>query len=110
MLFIVSGTGWLFLNVAVFGELAKFTAWLPKASAAGVSVVWATPVPVRLTDASRLLDSSLMFSAPEILPTNVGAKYTLILQEPPPAILPDRKSTRLNSSHLGISYAVFCLK
>src|SRR5262245_58066213 len=26
------------------------------------------------------------------------------------AISPDRKSTRLNSSHLGISYAVFCLK
>src|SRR5262245_17678528 len=25
-------------------------------------------------------------------------------------ILRDRKSTRLNSSHLGISYAVFCLK
>src|SRR5258705_4414346 len=27
-----------------------------------------------------------------------------------PAIDLDRKSTRLNSSHLGISYAVFCLK
>src|SRR5436853_4876974 len=26
------------------------------------------------------------------------------------ACLQDRKSTRLNSSHLGISYAVFCLK
>src|ERR1039458_10802412 len=26
------------------------------------------------------------------------------------AALIDRKSTRLNSSHLGISYAVFCLK
>src|SRR5262245_65544378 len=26
------------------------------------------------------------------------------------AQLEDRKSTRLNSSHLGISYAVFCLK
>src|SRR5438477_8987322 len=25
-------------------------------------------------------------------------------------ILPDRKSTRLNSSHMSISYAVFCLK
>src|ERR1035438_10321897 len=25
-------------------------------------------------------------------------------------LLADRKSTRLNSSHLGISYAVFCLK
>src|SRR3712207_7057774 len=31
----------------------------------------------------------------------------------PPAVvgeLPDRKSTRLNSSHANISYAVFCLK
>src|SRR5262245_65666825 len=28
-------------------------------------------------------------------------------RDPPVA---DRKSTRLNSSHLGISYAVFCLK
>src|SRR5256885_13184337 len=27
-----------------------------------------------------------------------------------PAVLRDRKSTRLNSSHLVISYAVFCLK
>src|SRR5438045_7474167 len=26
------------------------------------------------------------------------------------ALREDRKSTRLNSSHLGISYAVFCLK
>src|SRR5438045_7129719 len=26
------------------------------------------------------------------------------------AVVQDRKSTRLNSSHLGISYAVFCLK
>src|SRR5438045_6012280 len=29
---------------------------------------------------------------------------------PPIAPPLDRKSTRLNSSHLGISYAVFCLK
>src|SRR5438045_7268532 len=28
----------------------------------------------------------------------------------PNSTVPDRKSTRLNSSHLGISYAVFCLK
>src|SRR2546430_5694615 len=27
-----------------------------------------------------------------------------------PAVRPDRKSTRLNSSHSQISYAVFCLK
>src|SRR3712207_7294432 len=30
--------------------------------------------------------------------------------EPPAALDPDRKSTRLNSSHANISYAVFCLK
>src|SRR5256885_13168216 len=29
---------------------------------------------------------------------------------PPGLVLTDRKSTRLNSSHLVISYAVFCLK
>src|SRR5262245_65351269 len=29
---------------------------------------------------------------------------------PDPQVRLDRKSTRLNSSHLGISYAVFCLK
>src|ERR1035438_10721506 len=29
---------------------------------------------------------------------------------PPAKRILDRKSTRLNSSHLGISYAVFCLK
>src|SRR3712207_7519745 len=28
----------------------------------------------------------------------------------PPSVLLDRKSTRLNSSHANISYAVFCLK
>src|ERR1039458_3036252 len=31
-------------------------------------------------------------------------------QECVPQVCADRKSTRLNSSHLGISYAVFCLK
>src|SRR5690606_41857891 len=28
----------------------------------------------------------------------------------PPGVVEDRKSTRLNSSHVKISYAVFCLK
>src|SRR5205814_10213267 len=31
-------------------------------------------------------------------------------KRPRSLIVKDRKSTRLNSSHLGISYAVFCLK
>src|SRR5256885_10219750 len=35
---------------------------------------------------------------------------TRLLQTSPSAFSTDRKSTRLNSSHLVISYAVFCLK
>src|SRR5690625_6005913 len=30
--------------------------------------------------------------------------------DPEPPVLEDRKSTRLNSRHVAISYAVFCLK
>src|SRR5262245_63920344 len=43
-------------------------------------------------------------------------RYTTFEDSPPRAAgvrwggRTDRKSTRLNSSHLGISYAVFCLK
>src|SRR5256885_3778123 len=36
-----------------------------------------------------------------------GADYT---NDSTHSCVPDRKSTRLNSSHLVISYAVFCLK
>src|ERR1039458_8365902 len=36
--------------------------------------------------------------------------YVLAAAGRPAARRADRKSTRLNSSHLGISYAVFCLK
>src|SRR5438045_7320901 len=40
-----------------------------------------------------------------------GAPFALILMDMHmPQMDGDRKSTRLNSSHLGISYAVFCLK
>src|SRR3712207_8759377 len=38
------------------------------------------------------------------VPKNRGKNTTLI------AAITDRKSTRLNSSHANISYAVFCLK
>src|SRR5947199_5866128 len=34
----------------------------------------------------------------------------LTRHDAPASVRQDRKSTRLNSSHLGISYAVFCLK
>src|SRR5256885_6901263 len=40
----------------------------------------------------------------------VGMRYFLVSFEPESGLTIDRKSTRLNSSHLVISYAVFCLK
>src|SRR5690606_42025903 len=42
------------------------------------------------------------------LPAAAGRAARHISRSAPPA--PDRKSTRLNSSHVKISYAVFCLK
>src|SRR3712207_7085407 len=48
----------------------------------------------------------------EVLKTRSILIVTLVLQQGHPAqcIHRDRKSTRLNSSHANISYAVFCLK
>src|SRR5690606_41193476 len=42
---------------------------------------------------------------PSQSPASRGEKLVFVLPEP----VPDRKSTRLNSSHVKISYAVFCL-
>src|SRR5690625_5998318 len=44
--------------------------------------------------------------------TTVDEWVTALLEEEKVALVPgsDRKSTRLNSSHVAISYAVFCLK
>src|SRR3712207_7751560 len=41
------------------------------------------------------------------LPSIIDSGYVYIAQPP---LFRDRKSTRLNSSHANISYAVFCLK
>src|SRR5690625_6436029 len=43
----------------------------------------------------------------QLPPQNKTTKYEHLL---PQLIAIDRKSTRLNSSHVAISYAVFCLK
>src|SRR5262245_64150118 len=44
---------------------------------------------------------------PVRVPPDAGELGEVALAQP---LSLDRKSTRLNSSHLGISYAVFCLK
>src|SRR5437899_8861453 len=63
------------------------------------------------TDSARAYDLSNTFTLPadcpyfKVIERNVNVKSTYSNVS-----LVDRKSTRLNSSHLGISYAVFCLK
>src|SRR2546421_8826390 len=54
----------------------------------------------RLT-AARISSAKALFAAPHSVPASAPAE---------PAQGRDRKSTRLNSSHDQISYAVFCLK
>src|SRR3989454_9150991 len=59
-----------------------------------------------------LADGIKLFFKEDIVPS--GANRLLFSLAPilslVPAFIGDRKSTRLNSSHLVISYAVFCLK
>src|SRR5690625_7173988 len=61
--------------------------------------VWLQPLQV----AAQRLVGDVRPVPPEVFPSG---------SEPAPQVarLRDRKSTRLNSSHVAISYAVFCLK
>src|SRR5256885_10302629 len=45
-----------------------------------------------------------------VIELRLNHELKIFVDESPLAVCPDRKSTRLNSSHLVISYAVFCLK
>src|SRR3712207_7622703 len=58
---------------------------------------------VRLQDAAKALESLKASAQSTVARIEVGAKCQEAMDE-------DRKSTRLNSSHANISYAVFCLK
>src|SRR5690348_17809667 len=70
-------------------------------------------------DAIAVVAAARREHAPRRLPVDVVRKFVRDrspgrrdrkLQRPCSRIMQDRKSTRLNSSHPSISYAVFCLK
>src|SRR5256885_9924800 len=77
---------------------------------------------IRRPPRSTLFPYTTLFRSPRGAPAPalLAAGFDAILAKPVmvndlerfliPADLRDRKSTRLNSSHLVISYAVFCLK
>src|SRR3712207_8636167 len=66
----------------------------------------AVDVPGALVVIAALVGGTLLGIVGALLAVPVAAVALLILRE----VAQDRKSTRLNSSHANISYAVFCLK
>src|SRR5258707_7432527 len=78
---------------------------------------------IRRPPRSTLFPYTTLFRSVVIAALSAVARWSITALEPPVAVLAvvqlahglsfgltDRKSTRLNSSHANISYAVFCLK
>src|SRR3712207_8542341 len=61
-------------------------------------------------DGRRPFRDSVPSSGPRGCCQSCGVSLRLPAENPSPRKSADRKSTRLNSSHANISYAVFCLK
>src|SRR2546422_2697743 len=68
----------------------------------GVEIASAAPRPCGWVVQLRAAEKAIVVDAPHNQDLPVGQQRR--------AVRPDRKSTRLNSSHGYISYAVFCLK
>src|SRR5438477_4891756 len=67
---------------------------------------------IRRPPRSTLFPYTTLFRSSRTVPALIFHRHftDFRLLEPRVARLRDRKSTRLNSSHMSISYAVFCLK
>src|SRR5207249_663489 len=80
---------------------------LSKLSALDPHSVWVHEISGEVMESMKNYDGALLEykKAVEVAPQQAGTHYHL-----GNAYWSDRKSTRLNSSHVSISYAVFCLK
>src|SRR3712207_8040908 len=82
----------------LFPYTTLFRSWAATAGATNAGAVRFEPAGA----ASTIVHLTLEYE-PEGLVEQVGDKLGIVERQ-------DRKSTRLNSSHANISYAVFCLK
>jgi len=70
-----------FLKVAIFDALVFPTTVLAKRTFSGISLIAATPVPVRVTDCGLLVALSVNVKEALLAPVAVGANATPIVQE-----------------------------
>src|SRR5437899_6350908 len=78
--------------------------------AADVKELFAIDLPDYPGKEGRMIEVSYPPGARDIVHRHDAHAFVYVLEGQIVMQLKDRKSTRLNSSHLGISYAVFCLK
>src|SRR5262245_45176446 len=104
------------LAAALVGA-ALSTAWIGSAAADKLDDIKAcgkllvgnseTSPPLSSRENGKVIGYDVDLAAQVAKRLGVGMEFVPVINS---ERIPDRKSTRLNSSHLGISYAVFCLK
>src|SRR5207249_12049717 len=67
-------------------------------------------LPVPGASAAAKLSQVVLIPVHDAHPDEGPARRVAMVENEDAPVLADRKSTRLNSSHVSISYAVFCLK
>src|SRR3712207_7131264 len=78
----------------------------PRSTLFPYTTLFRSPPHITAADLERVTECQTPFYAA----VEMGDDRTVTLHFDAPPEAPDRKSTRLNSSHANISYAVFCLK
>src|SRR3712207_8896590 len=91
------------------GEFEAITAEFHRTTFGGAA--YGNRIVLRSRNHQRVLDEGEPYTLVEVegtVPETV--RYGTYVCKYVRCLIPDRKSTRLNSSHANISYAVFCLK
>src|SRR5690606_39619081 len=95
--------------VAVIGDGA-LTGGMAWEALNNIAAVKDLPVVIVVNDNGRSYSPTIGGLASHLSSLRVDRRYEDMLEFVKEKIGKDRKSTRLNSSHVKISYAVFCLK